>query len=270
MALLEEELRSILNSLSYLSAQGDLPVQTFATLVKNARTDVLVEHLHQRWLSDSNFGNAAARIVAYIHRDNPNDMKLPSKVLSLSLDDYKKRYEMRRSDRKMFRNYCRSLVELMPIFFDIDKYMGTSLVRPLFDCMFILTESNPDDGDLLCVAQILIRSGQLLYELDPHVCDKIIMKCRLSLCSNDIRLSDLTRFSLLNAADLWTYRWNLQAMPYCLLQFYQAQYEAYHLNEYEDKRWLPQGMYQSSTTTLAPSSVSSFSKLTNDDFESIV
>ncbi|CAD5224592.1 unnamed protein product [Bursaphelenchus okinawaensis] len=270
MALLEEELRSILNSLSHLSAQGDLPVQTFATLVKNARTDVLVEHLHQRWLSDANFGNVAARILAYIQRDNPNDMKLSSRILSLSLDDYKRRYEMRRNDRKMFTNYCRSLVELMPIFFEIDKYMGNSLVRPLFDCMFILTESNPDDGDLLCVAQILIRSGQLLNELDSHVCDKIIMKCRLALCANDIALGDLTRFSLLNAVDLWNYRWNLQSMPYCLVQFYQEQYEHYNLNEYEDKRWLPHGMIQSSTTTLVPSTISSYSKISNDEFESIV
>jgi hypothetical protein len=34
----------------------------------------------------------------------------------------------------------------------------------------------------------------------------------------------------------------MELMPECLVQFYTEQYEGFHLNEYDERRWLPLGI----------------------------
>lgn len=84
--------------------------------------------------------------------------------------------------------------------------------------------------------------GNLLSELCPLESDKIVMKVRYSLCFHDQKFGNYTRFILLNAVDLWTYKWNVELMPECLFQFYTEQYSQFRLNDYDERRWLPLGI----------------------------
>ncbi|KAI6186805.1 hypothetical protein M3Y98_00172900 [Aphelenchoides besseyi] len=256
--MLEDELRNILSSLSHLASQGDIPVQAFATLIRSARTEILAEHLHQRWLADHNFGFVAGQILSHSHNDERRDMKLCSQVLSLILDDYKHRYGLRQDDRRMFRNYCRTLIELLPVFLQIDRYMAQGLVRPLFDSLHMLVDEAHEDEDY----QILVRSGSLLGDLNSNETEKLVMKMRSSICFHERKLRSYTRFIMLNAVDLYTYHWKVELMPSCLFEFYADQYERFHINDYDEKRWLPMGMNwcgESGSSLAAASSVSSFS-----------
>ncbi|KAI6230700.1 hypothetical protein M3Y99_01031300 [Aphelenchoides fujianensis] len=279
--MLESELRSILSSLSHLAASGDVPVQAFATLIRTARTEILAEHLHQRWLSNQNFGNVVAKILSYSHNDERRDMKLCSQVLSLVLDDYRHRYGLQKDSRLTFRNYCRTLIELLPVYLQIDRYMGHGLVKPLFDSLHMLIDEANEDDDFQCIGQILVRSGTMLSNLNPTETDRLAIKVRQAITFYDRKLACYTRFVLLNAVDLWTYQWNSELMPMCLFNFYSEQYDRFHSNDYGEKRWLPVGMkcrrlLSDSSLAAGSSASSSFSQalspepLRSEEPESIV
>jgi hypothetical protein len=102
-------------------------------------------------------------------------MQLCSQVLQLVLDDYRHRYDLRQDDRRMFRNYCRTLIEFLPVYLQIDLHMGHGLVRPLFDSINLLIDGAIEEEDFQCLGQILVRSGNLLTELNPDECDKLVM-----------------------------------------------------------------------------------------------
>ncbi|KAI6189695.1 MIF4-like, type 1/2/3 domain and Armadillo-type fold domain-containing protein [Aphelenchoides bicaudatus] len=263
--MLENQLRNILNSLSYLSAQGDVPVQAFTNLISNANTKLLAENLHQRWLSDHNFGHVAAKILSFSHNEERRDMQLCSQVLQLILDDYRNRYELRQDDNRMFRNYCRTLIELLPVYLQIDLHMGHGLVKPLFDSVNLLIDGAIEEEDFICMGQILVRSGNLLSDLCQVECDKLVIKTRKALCFHDRKLGSYSRFIMLNAIDLWTYKWNIELMPECLYDFYTTQYAEFNLNDYDERRWLPlgiKGRIESQSSLVAASSATRLSSKT--------
>lgn len=107
----------------------------------------------------------------------------------------------------------------------------------------ILVDDGIEQEDFQCVGQILVRSGSLLASLNQDECDKLLIKTRRALCfHHDRKLDSYSRFIMLNAIDLWTYKWNVELMPECLFQFYTEQYEQFHLNDYDERRWLPLGI----------------------------
>lgn len=72
----------------------------------------------------------------------------------------------------MFRNYCRTLIELLPVYMQIgtlvemtlaignlDLHMGHGLIKPLFDSIHMLIDGGIEEEDFQCVGQILVRFG---------------------------------------------------------------------------------------------------------------
>ncbi|KAI1705789.1 MIF4G domain-containing protein [Ditylenchus destructor] len=221
----EDQLRSLLTSISHLAEHGEIPVHAFGTLISSARGELIAEHLHQRWLSDPNFAKIAADIVLQLHGIENRNMTVCSQVLSLALRDFKSRKKIRKSSRHMFRNYMRTLIALYPVYRQIDKYLSACLIEPLFRSLQTLVDEKPDDNDLRCVANIIISSGQTLNQLNPTELDSTVMKCRRWLVSNIIQLEEETKFLLMEAVDLWTYSWDTQLFPDCLRRFYEAEKE---------------------------------------------
>jgi hypothetical protein len=55
----------------------------------------------------------------------------------------------------------------------------------------------------------------------------------------------------------------IKLFPECLIDFYTEQYQRFHLNEYDERRWLPigiKGRIDSESSLAAATSVSSFSQ----------
>uniref|UniRef100_A0A914CRG7 MIF4G domain-containing protein n=1 Tax=Acrobeloides nanus TaxID=290746 RepID=A0A914CRG7_9BILA len=123
----------------------------------------------------------------------------------------------------MFQNYVKTINHLYPTFRRIDKCMGNAILDPLMDCLDILTDEDAEDRDVRCMAQIMIESGKLLNEVRPVLVENLIMKLRQIICAKDIPLSEETNVFLLNIIDLYTYRWDSQAIPDCLKRFYEEQ-----------------------------------------------
>jgi hypothetical protein len=125
-------------------------------------------------------------------------VQLCSQVLQLVLDDYRHRYDLRLDDKRMFRNYCRTLIEFLPVYLQIDLNMGQGLVKPLFDTIHMLIDEAIEQEDFQCIGQILVRSGSLLSELNSEECDRLIIKMRRAICFHDRKLDGYSRFIMLN------------------------------------------------------------------------
>uniref|UniRef100_A0A914IA91 Uncharacterized protein n=1 Tax=Globodera rostochiensis TaxID=31243 RepID=A0A914IA91_GLORO len=213
----EDRLRKLLSSIGQLSEHGEVPAYAFATLISSAPPQAIAEHLHQRWLSDSHFAKIAPKIISHMS----TNVKVYSQVLSLVLRDYNLRDEIRVQSRGMFRNYVRTLIELYPVYRQIDKTLSACLVDPLFRCLQMLSEEKPDNNDMLCFANLFAEFGQKLYQLNPSECDRMVLACRYWLCSNRMPLEEETRQLLMNAMDLWTYSWDSKLFPDCLKRYYE-------------------------------------------------
>uniref|UniRef100_A0A183CCA1 Uncharacterized protein n=1 Tax=Globodera pallida TaxID=36090 RepID=A0A183CCA1_GLOPA len=279
----EDRLRKLLSSIGQLSEHGEVPAYAFATLISSAPPQAIAEHLHQRWLSDSHFAKIAPKIISHMstvqlinnrftHKQHLQNVKVYSQVLSLVLRDYNLRDEIRIQSRGMFRNYVRTLIELYPVYRQIDKTLSACLVDPLFRCLQMLSEEKPDNNDMLCFANLFAEFGQKLYQLNPSECDRMVLACRYWLCSNRIPLEEETRRLLMNAMDLWTYSWDLKLFPDCLRRYYeeteaeiQRQRQQFGSSVFP---WINRDNFPSSGFVMSDDSVSS-SQLTNCALNSI-
>lgn len=89
-------------------------------------------------------------------------MTVCSQVLSFALRDFNARHDIRTQSKGMFRNFTRTLVELYPVYRwiimvknhieyfsrKIDKCLSACLIEPLFRCLQMLVDEDPDDRDL--------------------------------------------------------------------------------------------------------------------------
>jgi len=217
----EERLRNVLNSLSHLADHGEIPVHAFGTLLRAAKTDVITEHLHQKWLSDQNFSRIAAQIVYHFHTlDNHDVSSLTSGCLAHALRDYKCRNEIRSTSRQMFRNYTRTLAEFYNVYKHIDLCLAQTLVAPLFNCLDNLIDDQPDDEDIKCAAQIIIAYGNLLNEQSVAETTQLVMKCRQLLCSTIVPRSEETNNFLIAVSDFWGAGWKKSKLPEILQIFH--------------------------------------------------
>uniref|UniRef100_A0A7E4VK82 MIF4G domain-containing protein n=1 Tax=Panagrellus redivivus TaxID=6233 RepID=A0A7E4VK82_PANRE len=218
----DNRLRNVLNTLSHLADHGEIPVHAFGTLLRSANTEAIIEHLHQKWLSDANFSRLGAQIVFHFHTlDNHDVSSLTSGCLAHALRDYKCRDDIRGKSRVMFRNYVRTLNEFYTVYRHIDAYLAQTLVTPLFTCIETLLDDDPDDEDVKCACQILIASGHLLSEQNFGETTSIVMKCRTLLVSNGLQKSEETSNLLLAVADLWGAGWSRTRLPEILYTFHE-------------------------------------------------
>lgn len=214
----EDRLYNLLSSIGHLSAHGDVPVYAFGTLISTAPPQAIAEHLHQRWLADSNFSHIVPKIVLQMS----SNVTVCSQVLSFALRDFNTRHDIRAQSKGMFRNFVRTLIELYPVYRQIDKCLSACLIEPIFHCLRQIVDEEPDDRDLHCLANIFINSGQQLSQLNASECDRLVLACRHWLCSNRVPLEEETRQLLMNVIDLWTYSWDRNLFPDCLRTYYEA------------------------------------------------
>ncbi|MFH4982235.1 hypothetical protein AB6A40_008944, partial [Gnathostoma spinigerum] len=187
-------------------------------LASVAPSDKLADLLHQRWLIDSSFAPLAASILRHLYRIDESNLKLSSFCLTHLLSDYRARIAIRSEDSNMFRNNVRALLEMFPVYREIDALISQSLVRPMFTSLDQLMDQQSDEKDISTVAELLVRHGAVLWKLSKADCDSIIMRIRHALCNMDLSAS--TRRLILQANDLWMNGWNLENIPECILNFY--------------------------------------------------
>ncbi|KAK0416807.1 hypothetical protein QR680_012696 [Steinernema hermaphroditum] len=220
----DEQLRSLFNSVLLLSQEGEVPVQALAVLVQTARPEALVEQLHQKWLADQSFTPIAAQMLLQLQNMDRRDATLASGCLVMILNDYRNRLEMRNQSRLMFRNSIRALHEFYPVYRRIDTCLAQSLVKPIFHCMDILLDDDPDEADVQMAAQLLLEFGRTMHSINMIDADELVMKTRRILIgaknATQVSLSTATKALLLRVMDMWQYGWDENMFPDCVHDFY--------------------------------------------------
>ncbi|CAJ0578837.1 unnamed protein product, partial [Mesorhabditis spiculigera] len=221
-AMDDEQLRTLFASLTELAQQGPIPVQAYSMVVRNTSPESLAEQLHQRWLADSKFSPIAADIILHIYNLDRGDFGLASCCLALLLNDYRNRLAVRSSSRLMFRNSVRALFGLYPIYLKMDECVSKCFVKPMFNCLDMLLDNNPDREDTKTMGMLLAENGKTLHHLNQYLVDQLILKVREHMCSDEDHINMEIRRIFLHLLDLWAFGWNELAIPDCLIADYVA------------------------------------------------
>ncbi|WKX98259.1 hypothetical protein Q1695_013716 [Nippostrongylus brasiliensis] len=199
----DEQLRELFTSLATLAQQGPIPVQAYSVLVHNHSPEALAEQLHQKWLADYRFAPIAANIVLHVRKTSSSGVALSSCVLALLLNDYRNRLEVRSRSTLMFRNSVKALFEMYSVFLQIDSCVAKCLVKPMFQS--------------LDVFGVLLREhGATLNNLNSYLIDRLIVKMRAKICSDEPEMNGELRGIYLHVLDLWAWGWNPLMIPECL------------------------------------------------------
>ncbi|CAD6185790.1 unnamed protein product [Caenorhabditis auriculariae] len=213
----DERLRSLFASLATLTQHGPIPVQAYSMLANRHSPESLAEHMRIRWLADCRFGPIAANIVLHIHKMDLGDVALSSCVLALLLNDYRNRLQVRNDSRLMFRNSVRTLFSMYPIFVKLDQCVSQSFIKPMFCSLDMLIDDDPDSDDLEVAAGILMEEfGPSLHDLNSYLVDRLIVKVRHRMISDDVVMNRDIRQILLHVCDLWAFGWSELNVPECL------------------------------------------------------
>ncbi|CAI5445792.1 unnamed protein product [Caenorhabditis angaria] len=213
----DEKLRSLFASLATLTQQGPIPVQAYSMLAGQHSTEVLAEHMRLRWLSDGRFGPLAANILTHIHKGDTKDISLSSNVLALLLNDYRNRLSVRNDSRLMFRNSVKTLFAMYPIYVKMDECVSKSFIKPMFSSLDALIDDGPDTEDLETAGVLLSENGGVLHELNSYLVDRLIVKIRHKLMSEEEVVTKHVRQLFLHVYDLWAFGWSELNIPECLL-----------------------------------------------------
>ncbi|KAK6046022.1 hypothetical protein COOONC_16473, partial [Cooperia oncophora] len=216
----DDQLRELFSSLATLAQQGPLPVQAYSVLVHNHSPEALAEQLHQKWLADGRFAPLAADIVLHVRKTNSSGLALSSCVLALLLNDYRSRLEVRSRSTLMFRNSVKAMFEMYNVFLRIDGCVAKCLVKPMFKCLDILVDDGPSSEDLEVMGVLMTEHGSMLYNLNPYLVDRMIVKIRAKLCSDEPAMNSDIRKIFLHVLDLWAWGWNELMIPECLTMSY--------------------------------------------------
>ncbi|KAJ1345886.1 hypothetical protein KIN20_000515 [Parelaphostrongylus tenuis] len=212
----DEQLRELFSSLATLAQQGPIPVQAYSILIHNHSPEALADLLHQRWLSDSRFVNIAANILLHMRKTNSDGLALSSCVLALLLNDYRNRLEIRSRSALMFRNSTSALFEMYSAFLEFDPFVAKCLVKPMFQSLDILLDEQSLSEDLETAGLLLTNHGATLNNLNSYLADRLIVKIRSKICSDDPQMNGDIRRIFLHVLDLWVWGWNELAIPECL------------------------------------------------------
>ncbi|CAJ0605305.1 unnamed protein product [Cylicocyclus nassatus] len=216
----DEQLRELFSSLAVLAQQGPIPVQAYSVLVHNHSPEVLAEQLHQRWLADGRFANIAANIVLHVRKTNSSGLALSSCILALLLNDYRNRLEVRNRSKLMFRNSVKALFEIYVVFLEIDSCIAKCLEKPMFKCLDFLIDNHPESEDLVTMGVLLTEHGMTMNNLNPYLIDRLIVKMREKICSDDDQMNGYIRRIFLHVLDLWAFGWNELTIPESLTMQY--------------------------------------------------
>ncbi|KAK6741630.1 hypothetical protein RB195_009476 [Necator americanus] len=216
----DDQLRELFTSLAVLAQQGPIPVQAYSVLVHNHSPEALAEQLHQKWLADGRFAPIASNIVLHVRKTNSSGMALSSCVLALLLNDYRNRLEVRNRSRLMFRNSVKCIFEMYVVFLQIDSCVAKCLVKPMFKCLDILIDDNSDSEDFLAMGVLMTDHGSVLNNLNSYLVDKLIVKMRSKICSDDEQMNGYIRRIFLHVLDLWAFGWNELTIPESLTMDY--------------------------------------------------
>uniref|UniRef100_A0A1I7XU23 C6 transcription factor n=1 Tax=Heterorhabditis bacteriophora TaxID=37862 RepID=A0A1I7XU23_HETBA len=238
----DEQLRNLFSSLAVLAQQGPIPVQAFSMLVHNHSPEALAEQLHQRWLSDGRFAQIAATIIIHIHRfirldmmESPltdsSGMALSSCTLGLLLNDYRNKEEVRNHSRLMFRNSVKAMFEMYRVYVEIDACVSKCLVKPMLNCLEVLIDENPDAEDVETMAILMTKNGSMLNELNSYFVDRLVVKIRAQLCSDEPFINADIRRIFLHVIDLWSFGWNELMIPESLTLNYTSHRDTAFLNK---------------------------------------
>uniref|UniRef100_A0A1I7VUC7 THUMP domain-containing protein n=1 Tax=Loa loa TaxID=7209 RepID=A0A1I7VUC7_LOALO len=215
----EEQLRQLIASLCILSKEGSIPLNTISVLVNSAPCEKLAYHLHQRWLSEQNFAKIAAHIILQRQHMYETDLGLFSCCLAHILSDFRSRHQIRKGNKLVFRNIVRAILNFYPVYREIDATVSECLVEPMFTSLEELINDDADERDIETAAELIIDHGDTVLRIRPGKCDSFIVALRIHLCESDLK--PVTRRLILQAIDLWTYRWDSEIMPFCIKQFYE-------------------------------------------------
>ncbi|KAK5969789.1 hypothetical protein GCK32_002961 [Trichostrongylus colubriformis] len=216
----DEQLRELFSSLATLAQQGPLPVQAYTVLIHNHSPEALAEQLHQKWLADSRFAPLASDIVLHVRKTNSSGLALSSCVLALLLNDYRNRLEVRSRSTLMFRNSVKAIFQMYTVFLKIDGCVAQCLVKPMFKCLDILLDDHPSYEDLEMAGTLLSEHGSTLYNLNSYLVDRMVVKIRAKMCSDDEAVKSDIRKIFLHVMDLWAWGWNELMIPECLTMPY--------------------------------------------------
>ncbi|EYC27954.1 hypothetical protein Y032_0008g267 [Ancylostoma ceylanicum] len=216
----DDQLRELFTSLAVLAQQGPIPVQAYSVLVHNHSPEALAEQLHQKWLADGRFAPIAANIVLHVRKTNSSGIALSSCVLALLLNDYRNRLEVRRRSRLMFRNSTKALFEMYVVFLQIDSCVAKCLVKPMFQCLDVLVDNNPDSEDLVTMGVLMTDHGSTLNNINSYLVDRLIVKMRTKICSDDDQMNGYIRRIFLHVLDLWAFGWNELTIPESITMTY--------------------------------------------------
>ncbi|CAP28725.1 Protein CBG09061 [Caenorhabditis briggsae] len=215
----DDKLRSLFASLATLTQQGPIPVQAYSMLASQHSTEVLAEHMRLRWLSDGRFAPLAANILMHIHQADTKDISLSSNVLALLLNDYRNRLSVRNDSRLMFRNSVKTLFAMYPVYVKMDECVSKCFIKPMFSSLDALIDDSPDTDDLEAAGILLSENGKVLHDLNSYLVERIIVKLRHKLVSEDPVVTKHVRQIFIHVYDLWAFGWSEINIPECLLTF---------------------------------------------------
>ncbi|VDK85894.1 unnamed protein product [Litomosoides sigmodontis] len=145
------------------------------------------------------------------------DHGLLSSCLTHILSDFRSRNQIREGNKVVFRNIVRAILDFYPVYREIDTTVSECLVDPMFLSLGELI-SDADEKDIETAAELIIDHGSELMKMKPGKCDSFIVALRRHLCESDFK--PVTRRLILQAIDLWTYKWDDEIMPFCIKQFH--------------------------------------------------
>ncbi|EPB77186.1 hypothetical protein ANCCEY_03712 [Ancylostoma ceylanicum] len=183
----DDQLRELFTSLAVLAQQGPIPVQAYSVLVHNHSPEALAEQLHQKWLADGRFAPIAANIVLHVRKTNSSGIALSSMYV---------------------------------VFLQIDSCVAKCLVKPMFQCLDVLVDNNPDSEDLVTMGVLMTDHGSTLNNINSYLVDRLIVKMRTKICSDDDQMNGYIRRIFLHVLDLWAFGWNELTIPESITMTY--------------------------------------------------
>uniref|UniRef100_A0A0K0DRI4 CID domain-containing protein n=1 Tax=Angiostrongylus cantonensis TaxID=6313 RepID=A0A0K0DRI4_ANGCA len=156
------------------------------------------------------------KTLSCVLQTNSDGLALSSCVLALLLNDYRNRLEMRSRSALMFRNSTCALFEMYVVFLEFDPFVAKCLVKPMFQSLDILLDEHAVSEDLEIAGTILTNHGAALNNLNSYLVDRLIVKIRSKICSDDQQMNGDIRRIFLHVLDLWVWGWNELMIPECL------------------------------------------------------
>ncbi|KHJ79125.1 hypothetical protein OESDEN_21237 [Oesophagostomum dentatum] len=105
------------------------------------------------------------------------------------------------------------MFEIYVVFLQIDSCVAKCLVKPMFQCLDVLVDNHPDSEDLLTMGVLMSEHGGTLNNLNSYLVDRLIVKMREKICSDEEEMNGYIRRIYLHVLDLWAFGWSEISIP---------------------------------------------------------